>query len=330
MNVRTSAVIAVALFAGCTSSTSTATSTSAVAPTTTTTAVAMTAVTTAATTASTTTSAVAVTTTTIGPDVTKDRPYEVFVPTKYNSAAPMPLVVMLHGYTLTGALQEDYFKLQPLAEERGFLYVHPDGTQAAGDGAHFWNATDACCNFHASNVDDSAYLLSIIEEVQHKYNVDPKRIFLMGHSNGGFMSHRMACDHADKIAAIASLAGAMWNDVSKCSPSSPINVLQIHGTDDELVRYAGGIFAARFPSAEVTTADWAKLEGCDAQPVVQPLTLDLDRELPGAETTSYVYSGCTAGGSATLWSIAGGKHSPHLSDTFSAQVIDYLFAHPKP
>ena len=328
MKIRTSAVIAMVLLAGCTPSKSTATSPSAVAPATR--SVATTVPTTVPTTsASTTTTAVAVTTTTIGPDVTQDRPYEVFVPTKYNSATPMPLVVMLHGYIATGALQEGYFKLQPLAEERGFLYVHPDGTQAV-DGAHFWNATDACCNFRASTVDDSAYLLSIIEQVQLKYNVDPKRIFLMGHSNGGFMSHRMACDHADKIAAIASLAGAMWNDVSKCSPSSPINVLQIHGTDDELVKYGGGVFAAPFPSAEVTTSDWAKLEGCGAQPVVQPSKLDLDRELPGAETTSYVYGSCTAGGSATLWSIAGGKHSPHLSDTFSAQVIDYLFAHPKP
>ena len=242
----------------------------------------------------------------------------------------MPLVLMLHGYTANGALQEGYFKITPLAESRGFLYVHPDSTQDAVNGAHFWNATDACCNFHASTVDDSAYLKSVIEQVQKTYNVDPKRIFLMGHSNGGFMSYRMACDHADTIAAIASLAGSTWNDDAKCAPKAPINVLQIHGTDDELVKYAGGTFAAPYPSAQVTTIKWAKLEGCSAGATTQPVPLDLDRDLPGAETTAYAYTGCSAGGSVALWSIAGGHHSPHLSDTFSAQVIDYLLAHPKP
>ncbi len=150
----------------------------------------------------------------------------------------MPLVVLLHGLGSSGATMEEYFQLQPLAESKGFLLALPDGTKHA-DGARFWNATDACCGF-GSTVDDVAYLGSVIDEVEGARNVDRSRVYVMGHSNGGFMSYRMACDVADRVAAIASVAGATWADPSKCTPSEPVSVLQVHGTADEGIRYDGG------------------------------------------------------------------------------------------
>lgn len=255
-----------------------------------------------------------------------ERPYDVFVPSAYDPATPTPLVILLHGYTASGDLQELYWQIQPHAETRGFLYVHPDGTKDT-QGNQFWNATDACCNFEGSDVDDSAYIRSIIDGVKAQYNVDPKRVFVMGHSNGGFMSYRMACDHADAVAAIVSLAGATFLDTSQCQPSEPVSVLQIHGTADTTVLYEGTL---AYPGAIATVETWAMYNDC-ALTTVPGANLDLDSGIPGDETTVTVYNtGCEAPGHAELWTIDGGSHIPALSDSWAPSILDFLFAHPKP
>ena len=274
---------------------------------------------------------------TVAPEITEPappvdltaRPFEVFAPTSYDEATPMPLVVLLHGFGASGAIQEAYFQLQPLAEERGFLYVHPDGT-VNQIGRQFWNATDACCGF-ATTVDDSAYLLALIEQVEADYNVDPQRIYLVGHSNGGFMSYRMACDHADKIAAVASLAGATFADAERCDPSEPVSVLQIHGTADETIPYTGGtILGNDHPSAQTTVDTWADYNECAATTVDAAGVLDMDANLAGAETSTEVFEDCPTGIDVELWTIDGGAHIPARTADMSTGIIDFLFAHPKP
>lgn len=265
------------------------------------------------------------------PVIGGDRPVEVQVPEGLAPGEKAPLVLLLHGYGVSGLLEELYMYLAPEAAKRRFFYAHPTGTVDA-QGSYFWNATDACCDFGDTKVDDSAYLASVIDEIVAAYPVDPKRVYLVGHSNGGFMSYRMACDHADKIAAIASLAGAMWSDVSKCQPSEPVHVLQIHGTADDTVIYTGeGSGPGSTPSAQTTASSWATLDGCDATADESAAPLDLDVGLAGAETTvSRWAKGCKMGGSAELWSIQGGGHVPQIADGFRKSLIDFLFAHPKP
>jgi polyhydroxybutyrate depolymerase len=266
-----------------------------------------------------------------------DRPVTLHVPPQYDPSEPMPLVVVLHGYAASGAVQELYFELTPQADSIGFLYLHPDGSKDA-QGSRYWNATDACCDFARSGVDDSAYLIGLVHEVQDAYNVDPKRIYFVGHSNGGFMAHRMACDHADTIAAIVSLAGAMPLDSSLCTPDEPVSALQIHGTADAVIAYDGGTTAssvnpngAEYPGAMTTIEAWAALDGCaldhdDASP-----PLDLDSSIAGNETTASIYAeGCAPGGHAELWTIEGGGHIPALSPSFAPLVVQFLMAHPKP
>jgi polyhydroxybutyrate depolymerase len=258
------------------------------------------------------------------------RPYDVFVPKSYDGSKAVPLIISLHGYTSSGAKQDLYFKLHLLAEQRGFLYIHPDGTKDAS-GNTFWNATDACCDLRGAGVDDVAYLLSMIEQVQQKYKVDPKRIYIVGHSNGGFMSYRMACDHADKIAAIVSLAGATFADSERCKPSQPVSVLQVHGTADNVIPYMGGqILGHAFPSANKTVSTWASLNGCSATPAASSTKLDLDDSLEGDDASISTFVQCSSGSSVELWSIKDGAHSPNLSAAFSSGLVDFLYAHPKP
>ena len=256
-----------------------------------------------------------------------DRPYEVFVPSGYSDATATPLVILLHGYGASGAIQELYFKLQPEAEARGFLYVHPDGTKNQL-GQAFWNATDGCCD-NTQSVDDSGYISFIIDQVSTTYNVDPARIYLVGHSNGGFMSYRMACDHADQIAAIVSLAGATFEDATRCAPSEPVSVLQIHGTADETIAYEGGNTpVGSYPAALTTVAEWSTYDGCGE--VMMGLGhVDLVSNLDGAETTTSTFIGCPEDVAVELWTMAGGPHIPQLTENFASDILDWLYDHPK-
>ncbi len=195
-----------------------------------------------------------------------DRPVTPYVPASYDPSKPAPLVVLLHGYGASGLAQELLFDLKPRADKYGFIYLYPNGT-VDSTGKRFWNATDACCDFDNTGIDDSAYIEGLINETESIYNIDPKRVYLVGHSNGAFMAYRMACDHADTIAAAVSLAGAMYSDVSKCKPSGPVSILQVHGTDDQSVLYDGSnINGDTYPGAKTSVADWAKFDGCAATP----------------------------------------------------------------
>ena len=250
------------------------------------------------------------------------RPFTLSVPRSYRADTPAPLVVLLHGYTSDAAEQERYFNLGAEMERRGFLYVLPDGTQEP-DGDRFWNATNACCDFRGSGVDDSGFLSDLINQVKASYAVDPARVYLVGHSNGGYMAYRMACDHADQITAIVSLAGAMWSDPAQCAPARPVSTLQIHGTSDEVVSYTGG---GRYPGAEQTVAAWRELNGCSPEGTTAA-PLDLVADLADAETTVTTYAGACRGGTVVeLWTMQGGSHVPALTEAFAPAVVNFLSA----
>ena len=161
------------------------------------------------------------------------------MPASYDASTPAPLVVMFHGYGATGAQNEAYLTFAATSDAHGFLYAYGNGSIDEA-GKQFWNATDACCNFWDSSVDDDAYFDAIVADVSAKYSVDPKRVYVIGHSNGAFISHRLACDRAGEVAAIVSLEGAQWLDPSDCAPSQPVAVAEIHGTADTTILFDGG------------------------------------------------------------------------------------------
>lgn len=260
-------------------------------------------------------------------------PVTVHVPPTYDPSQPAPLVVLLHGYTWSGEIQESYMQLLPWSDQLGFLYVFPDGT-VNQNGDRFWNATDACCDFFGSGVDDSGYLRALIDEIVAQLSVDTERVYLLGHSNGGFMAYRMACDHADIIAAVASLAGATFADPADCSPSAPVRTLQIHGNADDVAEYGGGVAdlgggasgLEAYPGAVETTEQWATFNQCSLIPDLSQPPLDLDSWLPEFETTVTRYAdGCEPGGSSELWTIVDGGHIPSLSADFNLLVLDFFF-----
>lgn len=254
------------------------------------------------------------------------RPYELGVPAGYDPTVPTPLLLVLHGYGASGQVQATYWRLGPTAEREGFLLARPDG-RTDSHGKRFWNATDACCDADGIGGDDVAYLMAVIDDVRTRYHVDDRRIYVAGHSNGGFMAHRLACEHGDRIAAVVSLVGATWIDRARCPAPGRTSVLQVHGDRDNVVRYAGGDrgdLVASYPSATETVATWAAANGCRGRLERSGAPLDIDAGIAGSETRVEAYAACPAGGAVELWTIERGRHIPAFGTAWSPALWSWL------
>jgi polyhydroxybutyrate depolymerase len=270
-----------------------------------------------------------------------DRPVSLHLPSP-QPGTPAPLILLLHGYSGSAGEIEGYVRLARVAAARGILLAAPEGT-VDGDGNRFWNATDVCCDLDHSGIDDAGYLADLIDEIQTVASVDPKRIYLVGYSNGGFMSYRMACEHADVVAAMVSLAGASFARSDDCRPTEPVAVLQIHGTADEFVRFDGGELSevigsdgvlSTYPGALDTATAWAVYDGCAPELVEVGEMVDVDAVISGpsgpAEASVVRATHCEPGGHVELWTIPDGGHFPNLAGAFAETLVDFLLAHPKP
>lgn len=190
-----------------------------------------------------------------------ERSYRMHVPRSYTGQTPVPLVLNIHGLTQDGPIQQLASQLDVVAEEHGFVTVYPSSDSGT------WNA-GACCNI--TGPDDVTFMREVVADVRRRSCIDPTRIYATGMSNGGIMSHRLACDAADLFAAVAPVAGILPVPDADCRPQRPVPLLQVHGTNDDLVDYDGGgvltfIWTDPFTpllSAHATIADWARRDGC--------------------------------------------------------------------
>jgi len=252
-----------------------------------------------------------------------DRPADLFLPTSYSEETPVPLLINLHGYTGESQSHSIYTFLQAAADKRSVAYVAPNGLKDSA-GSRFWNGTSACCNFGGSEVSDVDYINSLIEEISSKVSIDQSRIYLFGHSNGHFMSYKFACSTKGIVTAVAGLAGAMDVDPNACS-KEPMNILHIHGTNDQTILYDGGVlFGNPYLSAERSTAQWASINSCTKPTEGQ---FDLLQSMQGDDTSAISYS-CKQG-ALELWRINGGVHVPVLDEGFALRTLDWLLTHRK-
>ena len=248
-----------------------------------------------------------------------DRPATLLLPD--DLSAPIPLVMLLHGYTMSAESIDRFFGISGRVETDRFALIVPDGTEnAVGD--RFWNATPQCCDFALQQIDDVSYLSVLVAEARNHAEFD--RLYLIGYSNGGYMSYRLACEGLTGLTAIVSLAGSSFVDAEQCLYGSPISVLQIHGDADMLVPYASG--DAPPPGAVELVTRWAERAGCDADAVVALDPIDLDGLVSGAETTvQRIRDGCVDGITVELWTMQGVGHVPRLTPAvFAERVLAWL------
>ena len=220
------------------------------------------------------------------------RSYEIHVPPGYDGASPHPLVLSFHGFTSSGLAQEESTKMNVVADREGFLVAYPNGLDQS------WNA-GLCCGLSATNgVDDVGFVRALIEDIGGRGCVDEARVYATGMSNGGFLSHRLACEAADVIAAVAPVAGVLGIDEAACTPARPISIMHLHGTGDPLVPYDGGGLADS-ASVEDSTAGWLERNGCTGEPAVT-----YQNGMATCETVDQ----CSGDASVTVCTIEGGGH----------------------
>jgi poly(3-hydroxybutyrate) depolymerase/4-hydroxybenzoate polyprenyltransferase len=251
-----------------------------------------------------------------------DRPAELFLPQANQANEPAGVLINLHGYSGNSSSQTNYTYLKDSALAAGLAYIAPDGMQDRS-GNRFWNASNACCDFAKSGVNDVEYLDGLIDEISDSYNLDKSRIYLFGHSNGHFMSYQFLCTSKNKVAAIAGLAGSMDLDPAQCAGKSA-KVLHIHGDADATISYAGGaLFAQSYPSVDEVVKRWSNNNQCSAN---SENHLDLIASMSGSETTVLPFN-CSKG-ALELWRINGGVHVPVLDRGFADKVVSWLTLKP--
>lgn len=175
------------------------------------------------------------------------RNYIIHIPSNYDAEEPIPLVLALHGGGGNSENMQDKTGFNQLANEEGFIVVYPDGTGRFRNRLLTWNSGH-CCGFAFKNdIDDVGFIRTLIEQIQQEFLIDPNKIFITGHSNGGMMAYRLGSELSDIVAAIAPVAGSIGGKATEDSevwtipePSFPISVLAIHGLLDENVAYDGG------------------------------------------------------------------------------------------
>lgn len=234
----------------------------------------------------------------------------VHVPATLDPAQPAPLVLALHGGGGHAEFMADdaHYALQKKADEAGFIVAFPNGySKLPGEKFATWNAGGCCGDARDRGVDDVAFARAVVAAVQARWRVDAARVFATGMSNGGMMSHRLACEAADVFRAVASVAGTDATD--RCTPSRPISVLHIHARDDTHVLFDGGAGPGafrdtskvmNFVSVPETVARWVARDRCSG-----PTRRTLD--VPGAFCE--VHAGCADGREVQLCVTETGGHS---------------------
>ena len=220
--------------------------------------------------------------------------------------------------------------LSQSVDEYQFIYAVPSGTADQSD-SYFWNSNTACCNFYNSTVDDVSYLYQYIESLKESFNVNNNRVYLVGDSNGGFMALEFAYQFPDQIAAAVSSAGAS-HFYSRNDPDAGVHILQIQGTEDTSILYAGGLIQGMtYPGSVATALQWAEYNNCILSGSLED-SRDLDPSIPGAETEVTAYSqGCKPGASVELWTVEGGGHGlgRPVSESSRLQLLDWLLGKAK-
>jgi polyhydroxybutyrate depolymerase len=265
------------------------------------------------------------------------RTYRLHVPP--NLSGRVPLILSFHGHGGQGASQERLTHMDELADRYGFIVAYPDGIDRGWNDGRF-----------PYGADDLGFVAALQNDLERRYPIDVKRVYATGFSNGAIFSNYLACNQADRFAAIAPVSGTLPTAMlPKCVPVRNMPVLQIGGTADPIVPYqggaikAGGTIAGNVISFEQNAGFWSQTAYC----AIKPVTTELPPVEPsdGTSVTRATYRACAPHIDVVTYTINGGGHAwPDGSQYLprfligiasnqldaSETIVKFFLAHPMP
>ncbi|MEI7836441.1 MAG: GxxExxY protein [Planctomycetota bacterium] len=236
----------------------------------------------------------------------RSRSYVVHVPPQYDATKATPVVLAFHGAMGNGQRMVRFSGLNKTADSAGFVAVYPNGT-GLGNSILFFNAGGVAKPM-GRPADDVKFVAELLDDLAKAMNVDARRVYATGMSNGGMMCYRLAAELSDRIAAIAPVSGTQATE--ECNPKRPVPVMHFHGTDDKLVPFGGPNQRTpkwiKFKSVDDTVKLWAKLNNCPTEPTVTDLP---DTAKDGTSVKKMVYGPGKDGAEVVLFIIKGGGHT---------------------
>lgn len=237
----------------------------------------------------------------------RSRTYLVHVPPKYDSKKPSPVVLAFHGGGSNAEQMVKFCGLNETADKHGFVVVYPSGTGRLEKLLTFNGGN--CCGYAMTNkVDDVGFTKVLLDDLAKVVNVDPKRVYATGMSNGAIMSYLLASELSDRIAAIAPVGGPMGTET--CNPKRPVSVIHFHGKDDEFAPFKGGkgkgVSGTDFYSVEHSIKACIKANGCKDEPKTVEIP---DKANDGTKATITTYGGGKEGAEVVLVAIDGMGHT---------------------
>ena len=241
----------------------------------------------------------------------KPRSFFLNVPASYKAGTPAPLLLAFHGRTATGRDIMTYSQILSWAASMNIIVVAVNG--AVYEDASSWNAGSCCTNATTYEENDVLLTSTIIDYLKTQTTIDASRVWAMGHSNGGMMAYRLACDLSEKITAVAVVAGALVDET--CNPTKSVPLIHLHGDLDPTVPYQGG---GKFetPNIYYSTLDYSKANTCDGPPV-ENLTSAMQQ---------YIWN-CKNGSQVQLVNYLENSHQ--WATGYTEEILNFLFAHPR-
>ena len=232
-----------------------------------------------------------------------ERSYEIDVPAHRERAQAWPVVIVFHGGGGAADSVRRQSRMSARGEAEGFVTVYPQGSGGIAGRLKTWNAGTCCGPAMQQRIDEMAFVAALLEDLAAAVAIDRARVYATGISNGGMMAYEVACAFADRIAAIAVVAGEM-TALERCRPSRPVPVLVIHGSDDRNLPVDGGVGAKAFAVHDVRSVAaavefWMRHDGC----------ADSARSEVAGTVRRTRYASCSGGSEVELVMIEGGGHS---------------------
>lgn len=228
-----------------------------------------------------------------------DRTYVVQLPPNYKQEQALPLIVALHGGGGSGKRFEQLTQLTETAHAQQYIVVYANGYSGIG-GKRTWNAGNCCGGAQSKRIDDVLFISKLIDTVIAEYKANPKRVYLVGHSNGGMLAYRLANELANKLAGIAVNSCSMVLS-TPLQPARPVPILHLHSQADTRVPLLGNVGSRGryYPPVDSVLNAWATVNACNPSPHTS--------KHPGYSHTQWL--SCAGGADIELYVSADGGHS---------------------